>query len=159
NIVEQGAGLLNIEGAVRLAGALRKDVASAISLNTIKVGDPLMLSQMPAAVSTLDGQSFNWGGYIFAGGSHILAGADLFKRYQLIYNPAVVWVRDTVTISGSPSGNCQLITSNVIDGDVLAGTSSVFVTGTAISNGILAGSGIRFGKGIILNNGIILADG
>src|SRR5262249_11238738 len=105
NIVEQGAGLLNMGGAVRLAGTPRADVAGAISLNTIKVGDTLMLSPMPAPVSTLDGQTFNWGGYIFAGGSHILAGADLFKCYQLIYNPAVLWVRDTVTINGTPAGN------------------------------------------------------
>src|SRR5262249_5717913 len=87
-IVEQGAGLLNIDGAVRLAGALRHDVSTAISLGTIKVGDSLLApnAAMPVPVSTLDGQTFSWGGYIFAGGSHVLAGTALFRQYQLIYN-------------------------------------------------------------------------
>ncbi|HEV8486968.1 MAG TPA: S8 family serine peptidase, partial [Blastocatellia bacterium] len=42
NIVEQGAGLLNIEGATRLAGALRSDISSRTALGTIRLGDPLL---------------------------------------------------------------------------------------------------------------------
>ena len=83
NIVQQGAGLLNIEGAARLAGALRTDIAQAIAQGTIRVGDGLLArgATMPVQTSIIAGQSVAWGGYVFAGGSHLLAGAELFRRY------------------------------------------------------------------------------
>jgi len=82
NIVQQGAGLLNIEGAVQLAAVLRTDISTKIAQGTIRVGDSLLRAgaTMPNPWSTIAGQSFAWGGYIFAGGSHILAGPELFSR-------------------------------------------------------------------------------
>ncbi|HEY9231687.1 MAG TPA: S8 family peptidase, partial [Blastocatellia bacterium] len=83
NLVQQGAGLLNVEGAARLAGVLRQDVAQAVSQGTIHVGDSMLApnAAMPSPVSSIAGQSVSWGGYIFAGGSHLLAGQELFKCY------------------------------------------------------------------------------
>ena len=102
NMIQQGAGLLNIEGAVQLAGVLRTDISTALARGTLRVGDNLLRSgaTMPVPRTTIAGQTFNWGGYIFAGGSHILAGPDLFKRYQAIYDPGIIWVRDQVTRNG-----------------------------------------------------------
>jgi subtilisin family serine protease len=44
NLVQQGAGLLNIEGATRVAGALRTDIASKVAQGTIEVGDNILAS-------------------------------------------------------------------------------------------------------------------
>jgi serine protease AprX len=65
DICQQGAGLLNIEGATRLAGVLRKDISAATAQGTIRVGDSLLLARatIPAHVSTIAGQSVPWGGY------------------------------------------------------------------------------------------------
>ncbi|MGH9822642.1 MAG: S8 family serine peptidase, partial [Blastocatellia bacterium] len=63
NIVQQGAGLLNIEGATRLAGALRTDISSAAGRGTLKVGDPILAAgaALPAPSSTIAGQTTPWG--------------------------------------------------------------------------------------------------
>ncbi|HKY03491.1 MAG TPA: S8 family peptidase, partial [Blastocatellia bacterium] len=47
--VEQGAGLLNIEGAVRLAGLVRRDLSGRSN------GDALLSSASPAQISTIAG--------------------------------------------------------------------------------------------------------
>jgi serine protease AprX len=158
NVCEQGAGLLNIAGAAQLAGALRSGISSAIAQGTIHVGDSLLASrcQAPAATSTLDGQTFNWGGYIFAGGSHLLAGTALFQNYQAIYNPALLWVGDQVTISGTPYSNCQLLTSQVLDADATANSNGVFTLGSAISSGIARGTGVTFTEGVAMTNGVVV---
>jgi serine protease AprX len=161
NLSQQGAGLLNIEGAVRLATVLRTDISLATSLGLIRVGDSLLRAgaSLPTPTSTVAGQSFNWGGYIFAGGSHILAGSELFRRYQAIYNPALVWVRDRVTLNDQSTTNRQLITSRVINADMLGSPYSVFTSGLAISSGILSGQGLMMNQGIALNDGIVISEG
>jgi len=65
NIIEQGAGVLNIDGAVQLAGVLRTDISTAISRGTIHVGDNLLRAgqSMPVPRSTIAGQTFAWGGF------------------------------------------------------------------------------------------------
>src|SRR5204863_8310690 len=57
NMLEQGAGEINIEGAVRLARLVRTDLSSATP-----VGAPLLTSlSPPIPQTTLVGQTFNWG--------------------------------------------------------------------------------------------------
>ncbi|MFL6214530.1 MAG: S8 family serine peptidase [Blastocatellia bacterium] len=161
NIVQQGAGLLNIEGAARLAGALRTDIAPAIAQGTIHVGDGLLArgATMPVPTSIIAGQSVAWGGYIFAGGAHLLAGAELFRRYQAIYNPSLVWARERVTVSELSILNTQLITAGVIDADVIGDSTDVFTLGGAIASSIAAGQGIMLANGVALAEGHLIANG
>ena len=42
NLLQQGAGQLNVEGAVRLAKSLRTDIAGALAAGTLKPGDDLL---------------------------------------------------------------------------------------------------------------------
>src|SRR6185295_17504494 len=42
NICQQRAGLLNVEGAARLTGALRTDIAISIARGSMNVGDSLL---------------------------------------------------------------------------------------------------------------------
>ncbi len=107
SIIKQGAGLLNIEGATRLAGALKTNISTSIKQGSIRVGDSMLATgaTFPSPVSNIGGRLARWGRYIFAGGSHILAGEALFRRYQAIYDPAIVWVRDAVTRGGTPVAN------------------------------------------------------
>src|SRR5262249_12145129 len=57
NILQQGAGLLNIEGATRLAGALRTDISAKVAQGQLTVGDSLLSGAMPTASSTVAGQT------------------------------------------------------------------------------------------------------
>ena len=55
NMLEQGAGQLNIEGAVRLAKLVRTDLTNSTAL-----GAPMLKSSAPSAQSTIDGTYFTW---------------------------------------------------------------------------------------------------
>ena len=55
NTLEQGAGELNVEGAVRLAKLVRGDLSSWTQL-----GAPLLTSAPPAPRTTIAGQAFAW---------------------------------------------------------------------------------------------------
>jgi len=71
NLLEQGAGMLNIDGAVRLAAALRTDIGPALAAGTLQAGDPLLAAghALPSAQSTINGQTFEWSRLIVAGSS------------------------------------------------------------------------------------------
>ncbi|MEO5697655.1 MAG: S8 family serine peptidase [Burkholderiaceae bacterium] len=95
NLLEQGAGLLNIEGAVQLARALRTDIGPALEAGRMRDGDALLArgKSLPLPRSTLNGQTFNWGRLVTAGGSHLLSGDALFTRFQPFYDPTLTWAR------------------------------------------------------------------
>ena len=98
NLLSQGAGLVNLAGAVSLAQALRTDVASAIEANSIGPGSAMVAAgkTLPAARTTLNGRTFGWSRVVSAGGSYLVSGRALFTKYQPMYNPRITWVRDRV---------------------------------------------------------------
>jgi len=59
NKYEQGAGELNIEGAVRLARLVRTDLTAST-----RVGSPLLTAQVPMEQTTIAGFTFNWAGKV-----------------------------------------------------------------------------------------------
>ena len=95
NLLQQGTGLLNLEGAVRLAKALRTDIAPAVAAGSIKPGDSLLATGMtlPVAVSTISGKSVAWSRVAYAGGTHLVRGDALFNAFQPIWDPALTWAR------------------------------------------------------------------
>ena len=186
NLLQQGAGQLNIEGAVRLAQSLRSDVGSALAAGTLKAGDHLLAAgkSMPLASSTLNGQSFNWGRIVFAGGAHLVSGDTLFTSFQPIYDPGLTWVRQVVLrntvqyVPGSafvPANTLPqavvetnataqtLLTPRVVLLDAVAGANSAkLATGAfmpAAKVASLVGGGRVMSGGFILGEGFILAEG
>ena len=113
---------------------------------------------MPNPSSTVAGQTFGWGRYIFVGGSHVLAKDVLFRKYQAIYDPALVWVRGRVTVNEAPSPNATLITSGVVNADAIADSSSLFINGSALGAAIGSGQGVTLGQAIVLSEGIVLSE-
>ncbi|MFN2456393.1 MAG: S8 family serine peptidase, partial [Pyrinomonadaceae bacterium] len=80
NKYEQGAGELNIEGAVRLARLVRTDLSVLPNL-----GMPLLTTtELPTHQSTIAGFTFPWAGKINLG-KGLASGTDLITRYQGIY--------------------------------------------------------------------------
>ncbi|HEY0100902.1 MAG TPA: S8 family peptidase, partial [Pyrinomonadaceae bacterium] len=59
NNLEQGAGQVNLEGAMRLARLVRTD----LSANTL-LGAPLLTTAVPTQTSTVARTTFNWGGSV-----------------------------------------------------------------------------------------------
>ena len=96
SLVQQGAGSLNVEGAVRLAGALRTDIAGAVAAGTIRPGDSLLRSGKIAARPGLVRQRRN---RQLEPHRHrrrratCCPGPRCSSRYQGFYDPRVVWSR------------------------------------------------------------------
>ena len=95
NLLQQGAGMLNVDGAVALARVLRTDIGSSIAAGTLVPGAALLAPNklMPAAQSTLGGQTVKWSRIVYAGGNQVLSGDALFTKYQSIWDPRLVWSR------------------------------------------------------------------
>src|SRR2546423_5210359 len=79
NTLEQGAGEINIDGALRVAKLIRTDLSSSTPL-----GQPLLTGAVPAQQTTVSGQTFNWARGIVT--NHAYAISDqLITRYQRVY--------------------------------------------------------------------------
>ena len=188
NLLQQGAGLLNVDGAVRLAQALRTDLASAIGAGTLQPGASMLAAGrvLPAAVSTINGTPFGWSGMVYAGGNQILSGAALFSSYQPIWDPRLSWVRGTArrasvsywpaatgvpastfvkSIVEAPAANQGFVTAGVVSATALVGSSSwlgktgAFLPTVTLAGWLAAGSGLPLGQGILLSTGVVLSEG
>jgi serine protease AprX len=167
NMWEQGAGELNLEGAMRIAQAVRRDLGT-----TKPVGAPLLSSAAPEPQTTIAGSIFTWSRGLILG-QHFATGAPLILTYQPIY-PVGVLMSDEVMISGCVIlsqgviiSDGVIITDGVIVSDGVIITDGVFVSDDIIvSDGTVMGSGSVFlspdaivGAGVIITDGVIVTDG
>ena len=79
NAFEQGAGQVNIEGAIRLAKLVRTDLSSSTS-----AGSGLLTGSAPTAQSTIAGYTFTWSQGVILDQSYA-TGTALITKYQKIY--------------------------------------------------------------------------
>ncbi|MDQ3027880.1 MAG: S8 family serine peptidase, partial [Pseudomonadota bacterium] len=84
NLLQQGAGLVNVPGTLAMAGALAHDVGARASAGTLRSGDSMLGAgkSMPAPASTIEGRTARWSQLAFLGGRHVLGGDALMRRYQ-----------------------------------------------------------------------------
>jgi subtilase family protein len=84
DLFEQGAGMLNVDGAVRLARTLRQDAG------TLPVGSALVEVSLPAPQSTIAGETFTWGQSL-VWGFGALRGLAMFTTQQEAYAQTLIW--------------------------------------------------------------------
>ncbi|HSW03310.1 S8 family serine peptidase, partial [Aquabacterium sp.] len=176
NLLQQGAGLLNVHGAVALAGALRSDIAAAVEAGSLVAGASLLApgKSLPAPLSTINGSNVAWSRIVFAGGNQILSGSALFTQYQPLYDPRLLWVRGSAqrytlsywpaargeaantwlkSIVARPAANQRLVGGGVVSAASLAGASSlrgqsgVFIPSATLAGWLAAGSGLVLSEG------------
>jgi len=86
NMLEQGTGELNIEGAVRLAKLVRGD----LTWSTTAAGTQLLTADtLPTPATTIAGYIFVWAQGLNIGQTHA-TGVDLITRFQKIYGTGVL---------------------------------------------------------------------
>jgi len=137
NQFEQGTGELNIEGSIRLAQLVRKDLSNSTAL-----GESMLTGGAPVPRSTFAGCTFNWSqGINFSFGYGV--GSDLITRYQKFYGLGYV-LSDGVTVENG----------------VLVRTASQMTPGVMIGQNITTSSGVIAGDGTVFcSSGVLLADG
>ena len=116
---EQGAGEINIEGAVRLARLVRTDLTA-----TAAVGTPLLTAAPPTQQTTIAGFTFNWAGTINLN-CRFASGVNLITKYQGFYANGVI--------------------ASDSDGVIVSDSNGVIVSdsdGVIISDGVIASDGV-----------------
>ena len=84
DLFEQGAGALNVEGAVRLAASMRP------RFGTPATGQKLIYGPLPAPVTRISGETFAWGQSLIWGRG-LLDGAALMTSMQEVYAQSLIW--------------------------------------------------------------------
>jgi serine protease AprX len=147
NNYEQGAGLLNVEGAVRLAGMIRTDLA------TLALGAPLLTGATPSETTTIAGQSLHWGEGVIQKWN-FLHGQSLIQKYQKIYGTSTLLSNGVLLAGGT-----LLADSTLLAGGTLLSDGVLLADGTLLSNGTLLTNGTLLAGGTLLSDATLLADG
>jgi serine protease AprX len=151
---EQGAGEVNIEGAVRLARLVRTDL-----LSTTLLGAPLLTSLTPPnPQSTIAGYTFNWSGKVNLG--HAFAsGTNLITEYQKFYAldvnllDGVIVTDDIITLDG------VIITDGVVASDgVVVADDIITLDGVIITDGVVITDNTLILDGVIITDGVVICD-
>jgi serine protease AprX len=94
DLFEQGAGLVNIEGAVRTATSLSRQA------RTPPVGATLTLAMAPRAVTTIAGETFAWDQALIWGGASV-SGVALVSLQQAAYAQTLIWGSRDASVFGA----------------------------------------------------------
>jgi serine protease AprX len=162
NMFEQGAGQVNIEGAVRLTKLVRTNLTS----NTPLGSSMLTTTSLPVPQTTIAGRLFNWGQGIILDHTYA-SGSDIISKYQKVYGLGILLCDATIVSDGVLLCDSTVMTSGILLGDniltsngILLGDGSPFcANGILLGDGILLSDGILLGDGILLSDGILLGDG
>jgi hypothetical protein len=105
NMLEQGAGELNLEGSVRLAKLVRTDLTSSTN-----VGASLLTAAAPSPQSTIAGYNFQWAqGLIFK--YHWAKGLNLITQYQGIYAQGVLITDGVIITDGVLASDATMLST------------------------------------------------
>jgi len=156
NLLEQGAGQLNIEGAVRLAKLIRTDLTA-----TTPLGSPLLtVATPPTPQTTIAGVTFAWAQGIIGDYSYV-TGTELITRYQLIFGDGHLLANAILLANGHLLANSAQVTNGVLVGDTIL-TSNGYPLGNGTSfldTALLLGNGTLLPEGHLLANGTVEGDG
>jgi hypothetical protein len=166
NVLEQGAGQLNVEGAVRLAKLVRTDLS-----NSTPLGAPLLTAAAPAPQSTVAGQTFWWSQGLVLNRA-VATGSDFYTLYQKVYGQGVLLGGGVVEGPEGQAANASMLTGGVTvgawlltsDGSTLAGGTplldarSLLGGDDTLPDGIMVGDGFMVGDGIQVGDGIMVGD-
>jgi subtilisin family serine protease len=172
NQLEQGAGQLNIEGAVRLAKLVRTDLNG-------KLGEDLLTTNaLPSPRTTIAGHTFPWAQGVILGPTYA-TGTALITKYQVVYGQGMLLsdgvaladgmlLSDALKLTKGIKLGAELLTSSgmlmsdglpVLNIEQLLGDGMLLSDGIALADGMLMSDGMLLGDGIALADGIMLADG
>ncbi|MDQ6788261.1 MAG: S8 family serine peptidase, partial [Acidobacteriota bacterium] len=150
NMLEQGAGELNLEGAVRLANAYRTgfDFNANATLGMSLMANPL--AAFPTAQSTISGATFNWSQGILTNHT-FLKGQAIANTFHSVYRNNSWFAKGICKGAYSP----YTLNSNFANPALISLNSNIVT-----SNGVGLDTGSVFlAPGVLVSDGIIISDG
>lgn len=149
NVFEQGAGQVNVAGAVQLAKLMRTD----LTLNTPK-GTTLLTGALPSSqASVINGETCYWSQAVIADHTFFY-GSALMTKWQGIYRLGALLTDGTLVSNGTIWGDSALLTAGV---QVAEGPVNVY--GNSLAEGTLLAKGVVFADGTLLDDGTLLGGG
>jgi serine protease AprX len=150
DLFEQGAGQINIDGAVRLAKRLRPDAG------TVAVGQTLVgYSGLPLPQSTIAGESLIWDqGLIWDSGW--LSGQALLTTQQQAYAQSIIWGGGLYG-AGVTYGAGLFGSGYVVYGRNGQWSDIAWDAGTLLTSGLLY-KNVTYGSGLIWDSKVICGD-
>jgi serine protease AprX len=156
NTFEQGAGEVNLEGAMRLARLVRTDLS-----NSTAVGTSMLTGSFGSQQTNIAGYQFDWSQGIIMDQT-FATGTNLITKYQAVYNLGALLADGTkLSASGSLLADGSLLSDGVIMGDnILTSSGSLLSDGSPfLSCGSLLSDGVILTDGSLLSDGVIMGDG
>ncbi len=148
NTLEQGAGLLNIDGAIRIARLIRSNPT------TLPNGSTMIYGSLPAPqASTISKELCRWGQSVITNYC-FLFGSKLMTIWQGVYASNYTLANATNVSSGKIEQ-----TSGLTSTGVLNSSGVVFADGRPMGDGQLMVSGTMFADGVTYSSGVVFADG
>ena len=162
NTFEQGAGELNIAGAVALAKIVRTDLRG---LTTPAVGWALLTQSAPNPQSNIANYTFAWSQGLVL--NHVTAtGTDLINKYQKVYGTGYLLGNGVIETTNPYSLNTSMWTGRITPGSNIMSSNgtpmfggSVFCSLVMLSDGVVMGDGVVLGDGVVMGDGVVLGDG
>src|SRR5687767_13170075 len=157
NTFDQGAGQLNVAGAVALAKIVRGDL---LGLLKPTFGSNFLTQSAPVPQTTVSGFTFVWTqGLILKRAT--ITGRDLITRYQVSYGRGYLLgdgVNEGLT---SQSLNYNMWVKSVVLGKYLMKSdgSALFGGSLFLNNVLLLGDGFAIGDGYAMGDGFAIGDG
>lgn len=161
NTLEQGAGRLNVEGAVQVAWQVVSNCAS------LSNGATLLTSPIGVSIQTdnIAGELCTWGRGIVTNYG-FLYGSDLINKWQAAYAQGRVLDEATPYTSGQLTRSTTLTSSGVslyagaiTNSGVLLSDGSLLSNSTLLADGTLLSAGVLIADGVLLSDGVLISDG
>ncbi len=148
NTLEQGAGLLNIDGAVRLARLVRSNPT------TLANGNSMLTGALPASQSSfIANEICPWGQSVITNYC-FLYGSGLMTFWQGVYARTLVLADATKVVNGAILQVPGLTTPGV-----LCSGGVVFADGGTTGDDRVVAKGVVFADGVTIASGVVFADG
>ena len=138
NTLEQGAGRLNIEGAVEIAASVRTDASS------LAHGASMLTSWDEYDQDNVIGNdSVIWGRGVITDYC-VLYGSALMTKWQAMYGQSKLLADATSVSGGVIVKNLNLVSSGVLN-----------TAGPLLNNGVLISDGVLIADGVLLSDGVL----
>ena len=160
NTLEQGAGMVNTEGAVRISLLVKPNAA------TLANGGAMLTGALPSAQSSIiGGQTIRWGQGVITNFG-FLYGSSLMTKWQPMYGNGVLMSDATFVSSGALKRSTTMTSTGVnvyggaiFNNGVLMSDGSLFCDGVLMGDGVLMADGTVLGDGVLVGDGVLMGDG
>jgi subtilisin family serine protease len=154
NTFEQGAGQVNAEGAVQVAGAVKSNLSS------LSNGAWMLDYSLGSPDDTLSatGETIYWGQGVITDYC-FLYGSDLMTKWQGMYGQGKILADSTSVSNGVIVKDFSLMSTGVLSSNGAVTTNGVLMgDGVLISDGVLLADGVLMGDGVILADGVLISE-